>query len=135
MRGDAPDAAGGDGFAQGVVEVVVSDLERSLAFYLSIGFEQLRRSGPFAVVHWRGQRLFLAEDRGAPAAPRWINLRIMVDDIDAVWERMRALGIAAVHPIGDRHFGLRDFTLVDPSGFEIRFAQPIESPAGQTSPL
>jgi hypothetical protein len=30
-----------------------------------------------------------------------------------------------MHPIGDRFYGLRDFTLADPSGFEIRFAQAL----------
>lgn len=125
MRGDAPDSAGGEGFAQGVVEVIGPDLDRLLDFYLSIGFVLLRRSGPFAVVHWHGQRLFLAGDPDAPTAPRWINLRIIVDDVDAVWRHVLALGIAPAHPIGDREYGLRDFKIADPSGFEIRFAQPL----------
>ena len=34
MAGDATDAAAGAGFAQGIVEIVCPDLERSLAFYL-----------------------------------------------------------------------------------------------------
>jgi catechol 2,3-dioxygenase-like lactoylglutathione lyase family enzyme len=125
MGGDAPGAAGGEGFAQGVVEIVCPDLERSLAFYLPLGFELLRRNGQFAVVHWKGQRLFLAENTAAPVAARWTNLRIMVDDVDAVLDRARSLDLAPVNPIGDRFYGLRDFTLADPSGFEIRFAQPL----------
>jgi catechol 2,3-dioxygenase-like lactoylglutathione lyase family enzyme len=123
MPGDAGDVPGGAGFAQGVVEVVGPDLERSLAFYLSLGFELLRRSGPFAVVHWRGQRLFLAENPDAPSAPRWTSLRIMVDDVDAVWQHAWSLGLEPVHAIGDRFYGLRDFTVAAPDGFELRFAQ------------
>jgi catechol 2,3-dioxygenase-like lactoylglutathione lyase family enzyme len=125
MVGDAPDSVGGQGYAQGIVEVVGPDLDRSITFYLSIGFELLRRTDGFAVVHWQGQRLFLAENVHAPVAPRWTNLRIMVDDVDALWRRTTALGIRPVHPIGDRFYGLRDFTLADPSGFEIRFAQAL----------
>lgn len=125
MTGDAPDVAAGEGFAQGVVEVVGPDLDQAIAFYLSLGFELLRRTGGFAVVHWRGQRLFLAEDPRAPATPRWTQLRIMVDDVDALWHRVAALGIAPVHAIGDRFHGLRDFTVADPSGFQIRFAQAL----------
>jgi catechol 2,3-dioxygenase-like lactoylglutathione lyase family enzyme len=125
MAGDAPDHEGGRGFAQGVVEIVGPDLDRSLAFYLALGFELLRRSGQFAVVHWHGQRLFLAENSAAPVMARWTNLRIMVDDVDAVLERAIALGVAPAHPIGDRSYGLRDFVLADPSGFEIRFAQAL----------
>jgi catechol 2,3-dioxygenase-like lactoylglutathione lyase family enzyme len=123
MVGDAPGFEGGQGFAQGVVEIVGPDLDRSLAFYLALGFELLRRSGQFAVIHWHGQRLFLAENPAAPVMARWTNLRIMVDDVEAVWKRALALGLAPAHPIGDRFYGLRDFTLADPSGFEIRFAQ------------
>ncbi|MGN7725037.1 VOC family protein [Luteimonas sp. 22616] len=125
MVGDAPDSVGGQGYAQGIVEVVGPDLDRSITFYLSIGFELLRRTDGFAVVHWQGQRLFLAENVHAPVAPRWTNLRIMVDDVDALWRRTTALGITPMHPIGDRFYGLRDFTLADPSGFEIRFAQAL----------
>lgn len=122
---DASGVPGGEGFAQGVVEIVGPDIERAIAFYLSLGFELLRRTGGFAVVHWHGQRLFLAENPGAPTTPRWTNLRIMVDDVDALWQRVTALGIVPVHAIGNRFYGLRDFTLADPSGFEIRFAQAL----------
>ena len=123
--GDANAPQGGEGFAQGIVEIVGPDLDRSLAFYLSLGFKLLRRTGGFAVVDWKGQRLFLAEDPHAPVMARWTNLRIMIDDVEAVWKRTLALGITPVHPIGDRFYGLRDFKLADPSGFEIRFAQAL----------
>ena len=124
MPGDAT-GLGGEGFAQGVVEIVGPDLERSLAFYLALGFELLRRTGPFAVVHWQGQRLFLAENADAPTSNRWTNLRIVVDDVDAMLARIRMLGIEPAHPIGDQPYGLRDFVIADPSGFGIRFAQAL----------
>src|SRR3546814_8869628 len=73
LTGDASAFPGGDGFAQGVVEIVGPDLDRSLDFYLLLGFELLRRSEGFAVVHWQGQRLFLAENPDAPTTPRWTN--------------------------------------------------------------
>lgn len=53
----------------------------------------------------------------------------MVDDVDALRERFQALGIAPLHAIGDRSYGLRDFTLADPSGFGNRFAQRRPEPA------
>lgn len=124
MGGDADGMAGAD-FAQGVVEVVGPDLDRSLAFYTTLGFEVARRTGPFAVVHWQGQRLFLAEDVNAPVGPRWCNLRIMVDDVEAHCMRLQALGIRPLHAPCDRSYGLRDFFVADPNGFEIRFAQAL----------
>src|SRR3546814_10903180 len=93
VHGDADGLPAGEGYAQGVVEIVCPDLERSIAFYRSLGFELLRRTGGFAVIHWDGQRLFLAEDPDAPTAPRWVNIRIMVDDVDALWEHVQALVI------------------------------------------
>ena len=125
MLGDAPETVDGERYAQGIVEIVGPDLERALAFYLSLGFELLRRTGPFAVVHWQRQRLFLAEDANATTGQRWTNLRIMVPDVDAIWVRVNALGYTPGNPIGDREYGLRDFTVADPSGFEIRFAQAL----------
>ena len=111
--------------AQGVVEIVGPDLDRALAFYTALDFCVERRTGDFAVVNRRGCRLFLVENRNAPTGKRWTNLRIVVDDVDAVWMRANELGLPIVVAIGDRPYGLRDFTLADPSGFEIRFAQPI----------
>lgn len=121
--GDAAGVTGGEGYAQGVVEIVCPSLDRSLAFYLALGFELLRRTDGFAVIHWQGQRLFLAEDLKAPTVPRWTNLRIMVDNVDTLWKRVQKQGITTVDAIGDRFYGLRDFKVSDPSGFEIRFAQ------------
>ncbi|MHB8912791.1 MAG: VOC family protein [Lysobacter sp.] len=117
--------AAGEHEAQGVVEIVGPDIERSLAFYAALGFTIERRTGPFAVLIGFGVRLFLAENHDAPTDGRWTNLRIIVADIDAVWERVNRLGLSIRHPIGDRFYGLRDFVLADPSGFEIRFAQRI----------
>ena len=124
VAGDA-DGTAGAGFAQGVVEVVGPDLDRSIAFYRTLGFEVARRTGPFAVMHRQGQRLFLAESPDAPVGPRWCNLRIMVDDVDALCARLQALGIHPVHAPCDRDYGLRDFVVADPNGFELRFAQAL----------
>lgn len=114
-----------ESFAQGVLEIVGPDLERSLAFYIALGFAIERRTGPFAVLNGYGVRLFLAEDAAAPPGDRWCNVRIMVADVDAVWQHVHELGLAPRHAIADRPYGLRDFTIADPSGFELRFAQVI----------
>ena len=126
MSGDAP-LQGLTDFAQGVIEVVGPDLGASLAFYMHIGFSLVRRTGPFAVVQWRGQRLFLAENLHAPTDARWSSLRLMTDDVDAVYAQVLAHGITVVHALGDREYGLREFAVRDPNGFDVRFAQPLLS--------
>ncbi len=113
--------------AQGVLEIVGPDLEALLAFYLAIGFELERRSGDFAVVHWQGTRLFLAENPAAPITECWRSLRIMVEDVDMIWHKARQLQLPVASPIADRPYLLRDFVLIDPSGFGLRFATAIKA--------
>lgn len=109
--------------AQGVAEVVGVDIEASLSFYKSLGFRVERRTGPFAVINGYGIRLFLAENVAAPTTNRWVNVRIVVADVDLVWSLVQEIGLPVAHAIGDRPYSLRDFVLKDPCGFEVRFAQ------------
>lgn len=116
-------ASGTEFDAQGVAEIVGVDLEAMLSFYRSLGFRVDRRTGPFAVVSGFRMRIFLAESADAPTYNRWVNLRIIVPDVDVVWECINAIKVPIVHPVADRPWGLRDFVVGDPCGFEIRFAQ------------
>ena len=111
--------------AQGVIEVVVPNLAAALSFYRDIGFTVEREAPSFVVLRYDNMLFFLAENADAPASPRWTNVRIIVSNIDAVWQHVQQRGLAAVSPINDRPYGLRDFTVRDPAGFEVRFAQPL----------
>lgn len=111
-----------------VVEVFVADLDRSLSFYEDLGFERVRASDGFAVLTWEDHQLYLDERSDPPEAPSSppANVRVMVPDADAHWERFRELGIPVVAPIDDRAYGLRDFTVADPDGFGVRFGTRID---------
>jgi catechol 2,3-dioxygenase-like lactoylglutathione lyase family enzyme len=107
-----------------VVEVSVRSLATSLPFYCAFGFELIRRTGGFAVLSWGGRQLFLDEQ---PALADLVgderaNLRILVPDVDALWQQAQTLGAPIRAPIVDRSYGLRDFTVRDPDGFGLRFA-------------
>jgi catechol 2,3-dioxygenase-like lactoylglutathione lyase family enzyme len=121
-----PDHAGRhryvDPTEQLVVEVFVRDIARSTAFYRALGFELLQDKGTFVALTWEGQRLFLDERPGQlpDGAPR-ANVRIMVADVDACWQRAQDTGAAVFAPLADRGYGLRDFTVLDPDGFGLRF--------------
>lgn len=119
MTGSAAELA-----EQLVVEVMVRDLDRSLALYTALGFTLERRDGGFAALRWGERRLFLDQQSELPAphGPTRANLRILVPDVDRLWTLAQALGLAVERPIGDRYYGLRDFTVVDPDGFGLRFA-------------
>ena len=111
--------------AQGVVEVVVPDLGAALDFYRRLGFAVERETPTFVTLRWESTFLFVAQNPDAGTAPRWASLRIVVADVDAVWARVSELRLPIGTSIADRPYGLRDFTVRDPAGFEIRFAQVI----------
>ena len=110
-----------------VVELFVRDFAKSLAFYTALGFEVERQEEDFAVLRFDGCGFLLQASRklgDVPSRPA-ANLRILVDDVDAQWELARGLGAPVFVPIGDREYGLRDFIVLDPDGFGVRFAMPI----------
>jgi catechol 2,3-dioxygenase-like lactoylglutathione lyase family enzyme len=112
-----------DSTEQLVVELLVRDLQRSLAFYRALGFDLLRQEPTFAVLAWEEHRLFLDQKPDLPTPPALpvMNVRVMVPDVDRVWERVNALGLRVVAPIADHAYRLRDFTIADPDGFGVRF--------------
>jgi catechol 2,3-dioxygenase-like lactoylglutathione lyase family enzyme len=91
--------------AQLVIEVYVRDIDRSLHFYRALGFELMRQTGGFAVLSWAGHLLFLDEHVDLPdlSGRERANVRVMVPDVDALWQRVRALGAMISAPIADRY--------------------------------
>jgi len=110
--------------AQGVVELIVPEFAETLAFYAAIGFEVGRLTADFVALQGYGCRLFLARDRAAQRV-HGCNLRIVVDDVDAVYAQMMKADASILREPSDRGYGLRDFSVIDPNGFVLRFAQVI----------
>ena len=117
------------------VVVIVSDLDRALAFYTGVlGLELGHRSGKFAQLATGATRLALFErdamatvlgapiappDRGAPG----FELGFKVLDVDAAFAELVALGAeVAVEPT-DRPWGQRTAYVRDPDGHLIELAQ------------
>jgi catechol 2,3-dioxygenase-like lactoylglutathione lyase family enzyme len=116
-------------------EFFVPDIERSIAFYKQLGFVALRQEPDFAVIALHDDvHILLAAGSLIPGGARFdaprggaLNVRIMVDDVDGMYQRAKAAGARIVHEIGDRYYGLRDFILADPDGFMLRFAAPLKA--------
>ena len=119
------------------VELFVPNVAEATRFYAdTLGFTVLRTDPPgepvFAIAHLGEAVLMFMHDpfyagtradldyRGAG-----IDVRLMVPDVDAVYERIRAAGVDVMNPIGDRDYGLRDFIMRDPFGFRLRFASAL----------
>ena len=122
-------------------EFFVRDVDASVAFYVDVlGFALIR-----ADVNGEGKRTFAVLARGAAEFllaheaflgsanrealpyPRaaGVDIRLMVDDVDAVFAHVVGAGAKIVLPLKDQEYGLRDFIVADPDGFRIRFAQRI----------
>jgi catechol 2,3-dioxygenase-like lactoylglutathione lyase family enzyme len=106
-----------------VVEIFVRDARRSRTFYEELGFEVAEDRGAFVVLTWEGHELFLDQRADLPAPPALpqANVRVMVADVEAYWRRAQDMAAPVLAPIADRDYGLRDFTILDPDGFGLRF--------------
>jgi catechol 2,3-dioxygenase-like lactoylglutathione lyase family enzyme len=108
--------------SQLAIELRVADLAASIAFYAEAGFALERRTAGFATLQIDGRYLLLSEKPAAVAGPNPPNLRIAVEDVDAAFARAQALGWPVADGPADHGYGLRDFTVRDPDGYEVRFA-------------
>jgi catechol 2,3-dioxygenase-like lactoylglutathione lyase family enzyme len=109
-----------------VLEIYCTSLSRSIDFYTSLGFHlNWRVPDYFAQVAWQdGCLLFLKtkQKNGQPSSHSSAgNLRVMVENVDALYQKCVQLGYDIVQDIGDRKFVLRDFIISDPDGFGLRF--------------
>ncbi|HXI11178.1 MAG TPA: VOC family protein [Thermoanaerobaculia bacterium] len=112
-----------DPTAQLVAEIVVTDLPVTVDYLVALGFTVERTSETFAVLRWDSSRVFIAQDSAATVVERWVNIRVIVADVDAMWKKVARVGGLVVSTIGDRSYGLRDFIVRGPGGVEIRFGQ------------
>jgi catechol 2,3-dioxygenase-like lactoylglutathione lyase family enzyme len=111
--------------AELVVELPVSDLAASVGFYEQAGFLVERRADTFAALRWGETYLFLTVRLEVSLGVHPVNIRVVVDDLDDRYAAARQAGLTIRYEPMDRPYGLRDFTVVDPDGYELRFATPI----------
>ena len=72
-----------------------------------------------------GSNVTLDTDHGAKSR---VTLTVCLsgdDDIDAMYQRLLASDVRVCSPIGNRPWGNRDFTVLDPDGYHVVIAQQI----------
>lgn len=124
-----------------IPELTVSNLERSLTFYVSVltfrkEFE--RRQDNFAFLSYKGSQLMLIQDNGdwitgEPVYPRGrgINFEIETDELDELLNRINTKGITLFRePVENRYETTQgqeetviEFLVQDPDGYLLRFQQ------------
>jgi len=120
------------------VELFVPDVAEATRYYAdTLGFTVMRTDPLgdepiFAIAHLGEAVVMFMHDRfyaGTRADLDYrgagIDVRLMVPDVDAVYNRVRKAGVELMNPIGDREYGLRDFIMRDPFGFRLRFASAL----------
>ena len=127
------------------VEFHVSDLEATIAFYRTLGFELVRQWQGWALIDRAGSRLGLQEDGYtrshahyfAPHLdrfPRGVGVEVSVDvadrdDLEALYAVATQEGIV-VRELQERGWGATDFRIADPDGYFVRFTTPL-GPLGE----
>ena len=114
--------------AQLVTELPVRSLAESLSFYRAAGFRLLRATPTFGVLAWGDRLLFLTEREEVRVGDHPANIRLIVGDVDARFAQAQSKGWPIRQPLADRPYGLRDFTVLDPDGYELRFAAVLATP-------
>ena len=132
-------------FARLVPELICSDIERSLRFYVDVlGFTVLyaRTEERFAYLDYEGAQLMLEQSTGrrflvgALEQPfgRGMNLQIEVSDVMLVYERVRRSNAGVLIPMEEKWYraddlelGNRQFVVQDPDGYLLRFFKDLGS--------
>ncbi len=112
------------------------DVAATLDLYCKwLGFERVdsaeeEASGIFGL---RSGSVILAfvQTRREAGEPLGTGLRLYfdVDDVEAHYARARAGGVEIVAPLADKPYRMREYSMRDPNGYVLTFAQPIVTPA------
>jgi catechol 2,3-dioxygenase-like lactoylglutathione lyase family enzyme len=136
-----------------IPELYCTSIKASIAFYTEIlGFEILyqREEATFAMLERQGAQVMLDEYvhgsarswiAGPLEAPfeRGVNLDIRTDNVEKLYEKVKASGAKIFLPIEDKWYrandidlGSRQFIVLDPDGYLLRFSGSLGTRPTQT---
>jgi catechol 2,3-dioxygenase-like lactoylglutathione lyase family enzyme len=106
-------------------QLLVADLNRSIAYYQEIGFTFGEPwDGFYAIGHMDGLELHLKKPPRSEAHPRYnehLAAAAGVDGIEAFYEQCVANGVTIHKPLAATEWGTKDFYIEDPDGNIISF--------------
>lgn len=107
--------------------VPARDFALSKRFYAAIGFELAWASDELACFR-HGSTSFLLQNFHVAAHTENFVMHLLVRNVDDWWQQLQRLGIADTFMVEigspeNRPWGMRDFTLFDPSGVLWRIGQ------------
>jgi lactoylglutathione lyase len=113
-------------------EIFPSDLDATADFYVRVlGFAVERddrdAENPYLALRLDGVRIGAAQrpevNRAARRPPTGVELVIEVDDLDRLHDRVVDAGWPIEDEMTNQPWGLRDFRVIDPSGYYLRLTE------------
>jgi catechol 2,3-dioxygenase-like lactoylglutathione lyase family enzyme len=108
--------------------VAVADIAKAVEFYTTkLGFKLGFTWGDppgFAGVNFGDVQIFLQKE-SARAKSDAVSAFFMVNDADGLYQFHRTSGVEIPEPIGNREYGIRDYTVRDQDGNLLVFGQPL----------
>lgn len=123
-----------------IPELSVSSMDKSLKFYVDIlGFKKEYSREGFVFLSFQGSQLMLEKmndnwKTGELEYPfgRGVNFQIEVDDVEGVLKKLEDNGYPVKFSLeekeysaGDKVFKVKEFLVMDPDGYLLRFSQDI----------
>lgn len=110
--------------------VPARDFAQSKRFYADMGFTMASDTEGVAYFHHENVS-FLLQDFYVKDAAENLMMHLLVEDVDAWWQRLRDAGLAErygvrIGAVELQPWRMRDFVLIDPSGVLWRIAQNVD---------
>ena len=111
-------------FIQGAPVLDVASVEPTVEFFVtSLGFRCDFQSSEYAVVWRDNAALHFTQSSDLP---RPIRLFYWLVDVNAYYDELKRNGTDITTEIGDRDYGIRDFSVTDVNGYILVFGQDID---------
>lgn len=106
----------------------VTDMQQSLDFYQNaLGFEATftwEDPVSYAVLKRGDISIHLSKAENS-STPKGNSLYVFVHDVDAVYDEFIARGASIENPPKTYEYGMRDFDVIDPDGYQLTFGKGV----------
>jgi uncharacterized glyoxalase superfamily protein PhnB len=111
--------------------LAVKDLQISTAYFIeNLGFERNFTVPGWEFLTFGDFKVMLGECSDAMRANETGDhsyfAHALVENVDEIYEEFISRGAQIIHPIGDKSWRLREFSVITPDGHRITFGQPID---------
>ncbi len=105
----------------------VSDMARALAFYRDALELPIRYSSDeYVEFDLSPATLALHRTETPEDSTRGVGIFLVVEDVEALVERLRNKGLKPIQPLTDQDFGYRTVMYTDPFGNRVELATPLQ---------